>query len=41
MDKKADYVLAVKGNQGALREDVELFVAEQKAAGFKDTDDQP
>ena len=37
MDKKADYVLALKGNQGSLREDVELFVAEQKAAGFKDT----
>src|SRR5438270_6763462 len=37
VDKKADYVLALKGNQGALREDVELFVAEQKAAGFKDT----
>jgi len=35
--KKADYVLALKGNQGALREDVELFAAEQKAAGFKDT----
>jgi predicted transposase YbfD/YdcC len=37
VDKKADYVLALKGNQGSLREDVELFVAEQKAAGFKDT----
>lgn len=36
-DKKADYVLALKGNQGTLREDVELFVAEQKAAGFRDT----
>ena len=31
VDKKADYVLALKGNQGSLREDVELFVAEQKA----------
>src|SRR4051794_4723251 len=38
VDKKADCVLALKGNQGALREDVELFVAEQKAAGFKDTE---
>src|SRR3954453_58739 len=38
VDKKADYVLALKGNQGARREDVELFVAEQKAAGFKDTE---
>ena len=37
VDKKADYVLALKGNQGSLREDVEMFVAEQKAAGFKDT----
>jgi predicted transposase YbfD/YdcC len=36
LDKKADYVLALKGNQGTLREDVELFVAEQKAAGFAD-----
>ena len=30
IDKKADYVLALKGNQGSLREDVEIFVAEQK-----------
>jgi predicted transposase YbfD/YdcC len=37
LDKKADYVLALKGNQGSLREDVEVFVAEQKAKGFKDT----
>ena len=37
IDKKADYVLALKGNQGALRADVETFVAEQKEAGFKDT----
>lgn len=36
VDKKADYVLALKGNQGTLRDDVELFVAEQKATGFKD-----
>jgi predicted transposase YbfD/YdcC len=35
--KKADYVLALKGNQSALRQDVELFAAEQKAKGFKDT----
>jgi predicted transposase YbfD/YdcC len=34
-DKKADYVLALKGNQGTLHADVELFVAEQKANGFK------
>ena len=31
LDKKADYVLALKGNQGSLRQDVELFAAEQKA----------
>jgi predicted transposase YbfD/YdcC len=37
IDKKADYNLALKGNQGSLREDVELFAAEQKANGFKDT----
>ena len=37
VEKKADYVLALKGNQGSLREDVELFVAEQKAAGFTHT----
>ena len=37
LDKKADYVLALKGNQPTLRGDVELFAAEQKANGFKDT----
>src|ERR1700680_1315525 len=37
IDKKADYVIALKGNQGTLHEDVELFVAEQKAKGFQDT----
>jgi len=36
-DQKADYVLALKGNQGSLRQDVELFVAEQQANGFADT----
>ncbi len=35
-DKKADYILALKGNQGTLREDVALFVDEQKAKDFKD-----
>jgi predicted transposase YbfD/YdcC len=35
LDKKADYILALKGNQGSLREDVEVFVAEQEAVGFK------
>lgn len=37
VDKKADYVLALKGNQGSLRDDVEVFVAEQKARDFQDT----
>ncbi len=37
IDKKADYVLASKGNQGPLRDDVALFVAEQKAKAFADT----
>ena len=34
IDKKADYVLALKDNQGTLREDVELFANEQKTKGF-------
>lgn len=37
VDKKADYILALKGNQGTLRDDVELFATEQKAKSFKDT----
>jgi len=37
LDKKADYVLALKGNQGTLRQDIEVFASEQKANGFKDT----
>jgi predicted transposase YbfD/YdcC len=36
IDKKADYILALKGNQGTLREDVELFAREQRQVGFKD-----
>ena len=36
-DKGADYVLALKGNQGTLRDDVDLLVAEQRGNGFKDT----
>ena len=35
VDKRADYILAWKGNQGALRENVDLFVAEQKAGDLK------
>ena len=37
IDKKADYVLALKGNQGTLRDDVELFAREQKAVAFNNT----
>ena len=33
--KKADYILALKGNQGTLHEDVKLLVAEQQANDFK------
>ena len=36
--KKADYVLALKANQGSLRDDVELFCAEQNAKGFADAE---
>jgi predicted transposase YbfD/YdcC len=35
--KKADYIIALKGNQGTLHDDVKVFVAEQKANDFKDT----
>jgi predicted transposase YbfD/YdcC len=35
--KNADHVLALKGNQGSLREDVEILVAEQNVKHFKDT----
>ena len=38
IEKKAHYVLALKGNQGSLRDDAELFVTEQKASGFVDTE---
>jgi predicted transposase YbfD/YdcC len=37
IEKGADYVLALKGNQGTLRADVELFFTEQKDRKFKDT----
>jgi predicted transposase YbfD/YdcC len=36
IEKEADYVLALKGNQGTLREDVELFFIEQKARKYRD-----
>src|SRR5262249_23760303 len=37
IEKKADCILALKGNQGTLREDVEVFIEEQKALKYKDT----
>lgn len=37
LDNKADYVLALKGNQGTVRDDVDLFLAEQRAADFENT----
>ena len=37
IDKKAGCILALKGNQGSLREDVELFATEQKASDFAGT----
>jgi predicted transposase YbfD/YdcC len=37
IDKKADYVLALKGNQGSLHNDVQLFVAEQRTNSFRNT----
>lgn len=36
IEKEADYVLALKGNQGTLRDDVEEFFIEQKANGYAD-----
>jgi len=34
--RKADYIFSLKGNQGTLQDDVKLYVAEQRARGFKD-----
>jgi predicted transposase YbfD/YdcC len=36
VEKEADYVLALKGNQGNLRDDVEEFFTEQKANQYAD-----
>ena len=38
IEKKADYVFGLKGNRGSLREDVELFISEQRAKNFVDTE---
>lgn len=37
LDRKGDYILALKGNQGALHEDTTIFLEEQKTRGFTDT----
>ena len=37
IDKKADYLFSLKGNQGTLREDVELFFEEQIERNYADT----
>lgn len=37
IDKEADYVLALKGNQGRLRDDVEAFFVEQTERRFADS----
>jgi predicted transposase YbfD/YdcC len=34
IDKGADYILALKGNQGTLRDDVQLLFTEQAVRGF-------
>ncbi len=36
-DKKADYLFSLKGNQGTLRDDVELFFGEQSDQSYADT----
>ena len=36
IDKGADYVFSLKGNQGRLHNDVELFFQEQRKENFKD-----
>jgi predicted transposase YbfD/YdcC len=38
LDKQADYVLALKGNQRSLREDVELFGQSEQARDFAGTE---
>jgi predicted transposase YbfD/YdcC len=34
IDRKADYILALKGNRGTLREDVQVFANEQRTRAF-------
>jgi predicted transposase YbfD/YdcC len=37
IDEKADYIFSLKGNQGTLRDDVELFFKEQSERNYADT----
>jgi predicted transposase YbfD/YdcC len=37
LDKQADYILALKGNQNSLHDDIKLFATEQKAQSFRQT----
>jgi predicted transposase YbfD/YdcC len=37
IDNKANYVLALKGNQGSLNEDIEIFAREQKTVDYNNT----
>jgi hypothetical protein len=41
IDKKADYILALKGNQTMLHDDVKRFAEEQKAKWFQGCRRQP
>jgi predicted transposase YbfD/YdcC len=36
VDQEADYVISLKGNQGTLHKEVELFLQDAKENGFKD-----
>jgi predicted transposase YbfD/YdcC len=37
VSKQANYILALKGNQGSLRTDTELFMKEQAVVNYRDT----
>ena len=37
ISKEADYILALKGNQGCLHKDTELFMTEQAAVNYTNT----
>ena len=38
VDQKADYMLALKGNQGQLHKEIELFFQDAQKDGFRDVD---